>query len=528
MRGVRVDVVDIFLSYLRPDWQTASLVANALERSGYSVSWDFPSWVGEPLIDAIDRERARARCVVVLWSRHSVHSARLLVEAKTARRAGTLVQARIDRLEAPADTRTLPMVDLVGWRGEDTGPAMRALQGLVARALEEPGRPSALGLGLAPWRFPARARARQAALCALPFLALPVAVSAAKGITEYLASQESAVSEPVQTARAAPQDRDPVSTADLLAEAGLCQPVDDEASLDAAAAGGVRSEPALAEDGRSTTDLLYAAMRGDEEAQYRLALRYLQGEGVTPDEPLGLAWLEKAAEAGLVRAQMELADLYMADEILPRNMERAVGWLRKAAEAGHPDAQYNLAVVILKGEGVPRDAALARQWFEKAAGQGLVDASYNLGVLYANGWGTQPDHARAIDYLEVAAEAGRAEAAWALGLLLHDGDASVQDKTRAAQWFKRAAQANHANAQYIMSILHVKGEGVQRSEALAYLWLELAIAGGADQDALRRDLLAAMGTAQAQAALDAVKAASRCLGPSQSAPEGNVPADLLS
>ncbi|MGF1455389.1 MAG: toll/interleukin-1 receptor domain-containing protein [Alphaproteobacteria bacterium] len=547
-------MADIFISYLRPDWPVAARVAAALERAGYTVAWDFPSWVGEDLIDAIDRERATARTVLVLWSRDSVASARIRVEALAAFRERHLVQARLSRLEAPPPFRTLPLADLVAWRGDPEAPCIDILRGLISRTLQEPNRPTLLSLGVGAWRFPVQARARQAALYALPFLALPIAVSGAKGLSHYLVANGLTLERITAASTADPADAaaPPVIPSDaLLAETGLCPAPIVPAGPDVAAGSDVpagsdapstegKAVPAAAVraadavggggiDAESLSDLIYAAMRRDVEAQYRLGLHYLNDAGQDRDTGLGLAWIEKAADGGHTAAQMELASLALSDDgPLARDPVIAAKWYERAAEDGHADAQYNLAVLLMSGETGRRDPAQARVWFEKAADQGLIDAAYNVGVLYANGWGIRADHPRAVTYLTRAAEAGRGDAAWALGLLYHEGDERVRDLSTAVHWFKRAAQANHPNAQFVMSILHIKGEGVTQSNPLAYVWLELAMANGADQAALKADLTAVLSDLQAAAALDAIAAASRCLGIGETPETDEAPVDLTS
>lgn len=63
------------------------------------------------------------------------------------------------------------------------------------------------------------------------------------------------------------------------------------------------------------------AEKGDAEAQYQLALRYLDGRGVTVDEAWGITWLRQAAAAGHLGARDRLRLLYrqagLADPFAP-------------------------------------------------------------------------------------------------------------------------------------------------------------------------------------------------------------------
>lgn len=87
----------------------------------------------------------------------------------------------------------------------------------------------------------------------------------------------------------------------------------------------------------------------DAEAQYNLAVKLINGDGVAKDEA-------KAAEC-----------------------------FRKAAEQNHAAAQTWLGVLYQKGQGVTQNYAEAAKWYRKAAKQGYCYGQYNLGVSYQNG-----------------------------------------------------------------------------------------------------------------------------------------------
>ena len=77
----------------------------------------------------------------------------------------------------------------------------------------------------------------------------------------------------------------------------------------------------------------------DAEAQYQLALRYVTGAGVAPDEAAALRWMRQAAEQGHVGAQYQLGSYYTLPD--SRDDQQAVQWLRRAAEQGQAAAQYS-------------------------------------------------------------------------------------------------------------------------------------------------------------------------------------------
>jgi len=124
------------------------------------------------------------------------------------------------------------------------------------------------------------------------------------------------------------------------------------------------------------------AKQGESEAQYRLALLYADGEGVS------------------------------------RDYKEAAHWYRLAAQRGHPLAQYNLGLLYANGQGVSLDPKLAVQWHHLAAERGDVRAQYALGRSYAEGQGVPKNFGEAIRWWRLASEQGDEAAKRSLPMLL--------------------------------------------------------------------------------------------------------------
>ena len=97
------------------------------------------------------------------------------------------------------------------------------------------------------------------------------------------------------------------------------------------------------------------AVRGEAEAQFRVAVMSQNGLGGVVNEAL------------------------------------AFSSMRDAALQGHGLAQHGLGVMYLYGECVAADEALAAEWFRRAAAQGLAGAMMTLGMMYEQGLGVERD-----------------------------------------------------------------------------------------------------------------------------------------
>jgi TPR repeat protein len=177
------------------------------------------------------------------------------------------------------------------------------------------------------------------------------------------------------------------------------------------------------------------------DAQFRLGLAYVKGEGVPRDYTEAATWFRAAAAQGHLEAEATLGGAYELGRGVKRDYAEAAAWYRKAAQQGYPLAQELLGYLYEAGKGVPRDYAEAETWFEKAADQGDANAQYRLAVLYEGG-----EHGLPHDYPQAAA------------------------------WYRKAAEQGLASAQFCLGVLYESGE-VPRDYGEAYFWIKVAAAG---------------------------------------------------
>ncbi len=167
--------------------------------------------------------------------------------------------------------------------------------------------------------------------------------------------------------------------------------------------------PSLPENREDLQMLANAASRGDREAQFRIASRFLSDGTVQGDPATAARWLAKAAEQGHVESEFVLASLYERGVGVPKDETLARELYRKAASAGHVRAMHNLGV-MLAAQSTPQDYEQAAGWFASAAMSGLTDSQFNLAVLYERGLGLQQNNQKAFFWYQVASLAGDKEA----------------------------------------------------------------------------------------------------------------------
>ena len=129
-------MADIFLSYAEEDRDAARRIVGVLEGHGWTVWWDRRIPTGKTWRSVIEDGIRDMRCMVVLWSRHSVGSEWVNEEAEEGRVAGKLMPIMIERVKPPLGLRGIQATDLVGWDGSPDAAAIRQLVSDIATMMQ--------------------------------------------------------------------------------------------------------------------------------------------------------------------------------------------------------------------------------------------------------------------------------------------------------------------------------------------------------------------------------------------------------
>lgn len=136
---------DVFISYKAEDRRRIQALVQALEADGYSVWWDQHIGAGDDWRQAIERQLDAAKCVIVVWSKHSIGPQGHFVrdEASRAQRRNVYVPILIDTVEPPLGFGESQATLLRGWRGDPSDARYRAIRAAVQRIAGEASTPSA-------------------------------------------------------------------------------------------------------------------------------------------------------------------------------------------------------------------------------------------------------------------------------------------------------------------------------------------------------------------------------------------------
>jgi TPR repeat protein len=103
---------------------------------------------------------------------------------------------------------------------------------------------------------------------------------------------------------------------------------------------------------------------GSRDAQYNVALLYLDGKGVARNYDEALKWLERAANQGQLEAQHDLGASYARGEIVKRDYVQAYKWLSLCAAKGNGGCvtQRDLVEKKLKASKLAEAQRQAGEW----------------------------------------------------------------------------------------------------------------------------------------------------------------------
>lgn len=109
-------MADIFISYASEDRERAKQLATTFSGRGWSVWWDREIPFGKNFDKVIEENLAKAKCVVVLWTKHSVESRWVRAEASDGVGRDMLLPVVLERdLKLPLEFKRLQAANLADW-----------------------------------------------------------------------------------------------------------------------------------------------------------------------------------------------------------------------------------------------------------------------------------------------------------------------------------------------------------------------------------------------------------------------------
>lgn len=134
-------MADIFISYASEDRERAKQIAAAFTAKGWSVWWDRQIPFGKHFDRVIEENLAKAKCVVVLWTKHSIESRWVRAEASDGVGREMLLPVVLEReLKLPLEFKRLQAANLADWHPDAPHEEFqRLLDSIATRLSPTPG-----------------------------------------------------------------------------------------------------------------------------------------------------------------------------------------------------------------------------------------------------------------------------------------------------------------------------------------------------------------------------------------------------
>ncbi|GES87833.1 Sel1 repeat family protein [Rhizophagus clarus] len=243
------------------------------------------------------------------------------------------------------------------------------------------------------------------------------------------------------------------------------------------------------------------AANGDSEAQFNLAIHYMNGIGMQKDEKKAFNLLSTSSKKGNMDAQYYLAICYMDEVGTLRNEKKALKWflrseikyfkatrnksekkefkrILKLAIANDSTAQNNIGNSYIDGEGICKNNKKAFNWYTKSAKAGNAIGQYNLGYCYSNGVGTDKDEKKAFEWHTKSANNGYALAQNRLGYYYENGIGTEKDGFKAFEWYTKSAKTGCTIGQCYLGYCYENGIGTEKDGIKAFGWYKKSANAG--------------------------------------------------
>jgi hypothetical protein len=138
----RIDAPDVFVSYSSSDREVVRKLVQTLEQRGWRVWWDRHLHPGQAWNPAIQDQIHKAKCILVVWSRHSCASQWVRIEADAGLKRQVLVPVMIDKTLPPAPFDEIHAGDLSDWNDEAWHEGLNGCLAQVRALVDRPNPPA--------------------------------------------------------------------------------------------------------------------------------------------------------------------------------------------------------------------------------------------------------------------------------------------------------------------------------------------------------------------------------------------------
>ena len=243
------------------------------------------------------------------------------------------------------------------------------------------------------------------------------------------------------------------------------------------------------------------ANAGVAESQYKLAIKYRDGDCLEQNQKLYVQWIKQAAMQGHAKAQIAYADYLL----LSGDRNNAFNYYKQAANKGDNEAKIKVSTLVASNENeissllklyrnvsqnedpinlfrfadlllktalTNADREEAFSFFKKAADKNYPNAQYQIGIMFRDGVGTKRNPVEMEKYLTFAANQGHMGAITTLSDLYLQGKILPKNEQLSFKWTLIAAKLGNAGFMFKVATMYREGTGVGKNPSESEMWFK--------------------------------------------------------
>ncbi|CAB4430233.1 unnamed protein product [Rhizophagus irregularis] len=212
--------------------------------------------------------------------------------------------------------------------------------------------------------------------------------------------------------------------------------------------------------------LVKLAKNGNLNAQYNLAVRYMDGIGIQKNEEKAFEWFLKTEQSGhlITQDKKEKEEFY-------KHLKLAI--------AGDSMALFYVGYCYQYGKGISKNEIKAFEWYTKSANAGYADGQSisgsangqcKLGYCYDHGIGTEKNEIKAFEWYFKSAE-NESMVKELLKAKQKHLNGTNKDEVKAFVWYLKSAEGGIAEAQNYVGKCYFGGIGIYKDiDRAIYYW----------------------------------------------------------
>ncbi len=232
-------------------------------------------------------------------------------------------------------------------------------------------------------------------------------------------------------------------------------------------------------------DLMENAKLGDVNAQYNLAMKYLEGKGVRKNLKKAIEWFTPAAKQKHLDSLFKLCDIYYRDAYGILDYQRAFKLCNILLEydltkENRMRTYGRLGYMYLYGKGVEHDFDKAIECYKESIKLGSVDSYYDLGRAFELKRYRHQNVPRAINLYEKGAALENVACLNRLAYIYFEGTIVPCDYKQGVIYAVKSHNLGSSSCHSLLAKAYWEGKGVEEDWSMARRYAESGLKDFAD------------------------------------------------